>query len=310
MKQHLLILVVALLSNISVFAQTVITGTVVDKNNVPLIGVQVMPEAGGDIVTTDFDGRFEITVPEGTKLRFSMLGAKDQTQAAAEGMVIVMGGKKAAASNSGEWNWREKKWENFLTVTYGASENVFRWPSAQILGLRYGQCRQFGWFVEAMTGMGFHFNNVGGAYMYDKGSVYDNAYDPQLDVEGRVILTGDVSYQFLSAEVGVMCRLGCPLHLCVGGGYAYQSTTYKTTSGKWLEEANAWTNYAKPIPHCGQLDIDLVGQIKHVSILLGWGIIFRPNEGPADWGLKLGIGCALDAPKLNARSNAKKGGNK
>lgn len=310
MKHYLLILAVALLGNICAFAQTMITGTVVDKNNAPLIGVQVMPEAGGDAVTTDFDGRFEIAVPEGTKLRFSMLGAKDQTEAAAEGMVVVMGGKKAAVSNSGEWNWREKKWENFLLVTYGASNEVFRCPSAQILGLRYGQCRQFGWFVEAMTGLGFHFNNVGGAFMRDNGEVYNYSYDPQLDVEGRVILTGDVSYQFLSAEVGVMCRLGCPLYLCVGGGYAYQSTTYKTSSGKWLEKAYYTTNYAKPIPHCGQLDVDLVGQIKHVSILLGSGLIFRPNAGIVDFNLKLGIGCALDAPKLNARSNAKKGGNK
>lgn len=183
-------------------------------------------------------------------------------------------------------------------------------PSAQILGLRYGQCRQFGWFVEAMTGMGFHFNNVGGAYMYDKGSVYDNAYDPQLDVEGRVILTGEKSYQFLSAEVGAMCRLGCPLYLCVGAGYAYNSLTYQTTANKWLEKAFYRTNYAKPIPHCAQLDMDLIGNIKHVSLLLGCGLIFRPNTGIDDFYLKLGIGCALDAPRLNARYNAKKGGNK
>ncbi len=81
-----------MLCGMSVFAQSrKITGTVVDKDGQPLMGVQVKSESGDVAVTTDLDGRFEITVPEGSKLTFSMLGTKSKTKEASDGMVVMMG---------------------------------------------------------------------------------------------------------------------------------------------------------------------------------------------------------------------------
>lgn len=81
-----------MLCGMSVFAQSrKITGTVVDKDGQPLMGVQVKSETGDVAVTTDLDGRFEITVPEGSKLTFSILGTKSKTKEAADGMTVVMG---------------------------------------------------------------------------------------------------------------------------------------------------------------------------------------------------------------------------
>ncbi len=76
-----------MLCNIGMFAESKITGTVVDKDNQPLMGVQVKSETGDVAVTTDFDGRFEITVPEGSKLTFSILGTKSKTKEANDGCI-------------------------------------------------------------------------------------------------------------------------------------------------------------------------------------------------------------------------------
>ena len=95
MQRILLLFIVTLLCNVCLFAQNKIKGTVVDKDNQPLMGVQVKSETGDVAVTTDLDGRFEITVPEGSKLTFSMLGTKSKTKEAADGMTVVMGSGKS-----------------------------------------------------------------------------------------------------------------------------------------------------------------------------------------------------------------------
>lgn len=313
MKHYLLILAVALLGNICAFAQTMITGTVVDKNNAPLIGVQVMPEAGGDAVTTDFDGRFEIAVPEGTKLRFSMLGAKDQTEAAAEGMVVVMGGKKAAVSNSGEWNWREKKWENFLTVTYGLNplelaESLNNFASAQTFGLRYGQCRYVGWFVEANMGTGFHFNTPQVEYIEKDGKPY--LFDPTQNVYGIPVYTGRQSIQHVAGIAGIMVRLGIPLYANFGVGYAYHNKTLETNSGLWIPQNAS--------PHHLVFEELLSANVKNVNFLLGVDLIIPVSQGQKNnllgMNAKIGIGYTFPANRLNervaARQARKKGGNK
>lgn len=59
--------------------QRTITGTVVDNNNEPLIGVNVVVEGTSTGTATDFDGKFTLAISENdTKLLFSYIGYESQ----------------------------------------------------------------------------------------------------------------------------------------------------------------------------------------------------------------------------------------
>ena len=85
-----------------VSAQTVIKGVVVDDNNQPVIGASVMVDGASNAVVTDFDGAFEISVEEGSKLSIAMLGYRSVEQAAAQDMVVVLR-RKGAGSSDDDW---------------------------------------------------------------------------------------------------------------------------------------------------------------------------------------------------------------
>lgn len=63
----------------SVSQKHTVTGTVIDENGDPMIGVSVLQEGSSTGVATDFDGRFSLSVPTGATLHFSYIGYKPQT---------------------------------------------------------------------------------------------------------------------------------------------------------------------------------------------------------------------------------------
>jgi TonB-linked SusC/RagA family outer membrane protein len=78
-----LILAGILLFNISLFAQDgyVISGIVTDASNVPIPGVNVIVAGTSRGAATDFDGKYQLDVKNGEKLKFSFLGYITQTVA-------------------------------------------------------------------------------------------------------------------------------------------------------------------------------------------------------------------------------------
>ena len=62
------------------FAQNNITvsGTVLDEQSVPMIGVAVIQQGTSNGVSTDIDGKYTITVPQGANLEYSFIGYKTQ----------------------------------------------------------------------------------------------------------------------------------------------------------------------------------------------------------------------------------------
>lgn len=63
----------------AVDAKHTVSGTVIDENGDPMIGVSVMQEGTNNGVATDFDGNFTLSVPAGASLHFSYIGYKPQT---------------------------------------------------------------------------------------------------------------------------------------------------------------------------------------------------------------------------------------
>lgn len=81
----------ALMLVFSVAIQAQITGTVLeDATGYPVIGASILQIGTTNGVITDFDGNFELNVPEGTQIQISYMGFQTQTVAAKKGMVIKL----------------------------------------------------------------------------------------------------------------------------------------------------------------------------------------------------------------------------
>ena len=76
-----LTLLALLLFNVALFAQDgyTLSGTVVDENNVPIPGANVLISNTTTGTATDFDGNYEITVNNGDVLQFSYIGYVSQS---------------------------------------------------------------------------------------------------------------------------------------------------------------------------------------------------------------------------------------
>ena len=85
-------LVLALLLTVSAaaWAQQRISGTVRDGKGEALIGVSVKQAGTQNGVTTNVDGQFTLTVPQGANLEFTYIGYNSQTLRAQNGMVVTM----------------------------------------------------------------------------------------------------------------------------------------------------------------------------------------------------------------------------
>jgi TonB-linked SusC/RagA family outer membrane protein len=66
------------MSSFTVFAQQKLTGTVIDANSEPIIGVSVIEKGTTNGVATDVDGKFSISVSKGAVLQISYIGYMTQ----------------------------------------------------------------------------------------------------------------------------------------------------------------------------------------------------------------------------------------
>ena len=83
------LMALALMFSVAIQAQ--ITGTVLEEaTGEPVIGASILQVGTTNGVITDFDGNFELNVPEGTQIQISYMGFQTQTVAAKKGMVVRM----------------------------------------------------------------------------------------------------------------------------------------------------------------------------------------------------------------------------
>ena len=75
MKSKLFTCLAALLVSVTLMAQTKVTGVVKDAAG-PVIGAAVVEQGTSNGTTTDFDGRFELTVKAGATIEVSSIGYK------------------------------------------------------------------------------------------------------------------------------------------------------------------------------------------------------------------------------------------
>ena len=80
----------ALLASTVMYAQTEISGSVVDASGESVIGATVMEKGTSNGTITDFDGNFTIKVNEGVILVISYIGYQTQEVPAQQGMKVTL----------------------------------------------------------------------------------------------------------------------------------------------------------------------------------------------------------------------------
>jgi len=88
--KRLFLSLTVLLTSTLMYAQTQISGTVIDATGETIIGATVMEKGTSNGTITDFDGNFTIKVKDGTTLVFSYIGYESQELPAKNGMKVTM----------------------------------------------------------------------------------------------------------------------------------------------------------------------------------------------------------------------------
>lgn len=214
-----------------------VTGTVIGRNKEPLPGAKVEIIGQPYSVYTDLDGRFNIKCEPGAKkVRVSYPKARDVKKKIYPDMTVRIGR-----------TWRQVP-ENYQTffganVGFGMTEywgkyvpdNAYdEWFYAPTVSVMVGRVKAIGWYVKA-----FHSFSDEGDEFYQRAST-----------------TG--------AILGGMVRLGCPLHLYLGGGFGHTSLSKLDT-----DMYNPWS---------WQVDLGLLFRIKdHCGINLSMNVGSAPE---------------------------------
>jgi hypothetical protein len=262
-----------------------VSGVVVNSNGSPLIGVVVQNADGTVSTTTDFDGYFELSVPEGTQLEVAFLGYRSVNVPATKNMRIELREKGAKPKMPGKKE--EIPWSVFILAN-----GMSGIPFTPAVGLTIGMVRKGGWYVNFMTGFGFHFDDTDSYY----GKVnYTGQYTT------LPFYTGNKSNQTMAVTLGGLVRFGnAPVYMYLGAGWAYKSTTLETNNGKWVAYTTDPANNMSPM-HSVALEAGLLANIKGFALSIGYepmiGIGGRYSSKNAAHEIKIGLGGMFDCKR-------------
>lgn len=205
-----------------------VSGIVVDKKNQPMPGAKVEIVGLPYSVYTDFDGRFNIICETGAKkVRVTYPKFRPTEQKIKPDMTVRIGNRGRRWSPAPE----NYQWFAGANIGLGATSTSFDLPETSIYGadvyddsfiypnisIVVGRVKTIGWFAKA-------FINPSMGMIDDK---EDSEYP-----DNRCFNSGLI--------VGGMVRLGCPIYLCLGGGFAYTnlSAIPKTAYSHYSWQAN------------------------------------------------------------------------
>lgn len=224
----------------AVSAQDVVSGTVVDKDGNPLPGVKIEIPGTPETVISDLDGTFTINRSDLSrkKLLATYAGMSPRKMKMKDGMVVKM-------KETNWWNRKPDKWDWFVEAIVAVPNDLGN-DLNPAYGLMIGRVKKFGYYVKGVTNT-FGKDYEGWYYSYGTTSV------------GFV---DKMQSTYWSVTAGGIVRLGCPLHLYVGAGYAEYNAYFKNMSGKWYRgEYGGQSNFV--------IDFGLMMRIKRITISLG-----------------------------------------
>lgn len=187
MNRSFLLSLVLMLCCGACFAQTTVTGTVVDTKGNPMPGAKVQVKGTREYAITNMDGTFSINVPSTKyKLESQYAGWNTEIKHAEDGMTIKM-------QKTTWWNEMPMNWQWFAIATVAMPELNFKYSSP---GVMFGMVRNWGWYVKGY-------------------------YNGSLDTHDcGTWTTGNVKTKYWSVTGGVIKRMWSPIHLYLGLGTA------------------------------------------------------------------------------------------
>ena len=250
MKKIFVCLVFSALCIINAQAQMVLRGKIIDKDGLPVPGAKVSAKGGTESTLSEFDGNYCLIVGDNTKkVTVDYVGYNSRTVKVSDNNLdIVM-------IKSNIWNHIPSK-INWLVSVQSAFPESFEQPS---FGLMLGCVRKLGGYIRVTGGF------LPGQTM-DTGSVKATLKTPLTTVTG-----------------GAIIRLGCALHLTVGGGYAARKALL-TVEKDGISTA---TNLSEYSYSTAAADIGIMLVLGHFNI--NAGTIIPVTDGPCFIG-NFGVG--------------------
>ena len=200
-------------------AQVTYTGTVVDSKGTPMPGAKVQVKGTDESVITNMDGTFVVeTSRKKPKFTAKYAGWNAATKTASNGMTIKMSRSSWFSEKPSKYEW------------FGGVGLAFSRPDITPMspGIVIGRVKNWGWYVKG------HYN--GKAYNLD--DVDYTPYYGSYYVGSGAYHTGDLKHRYASVILGGLVRLGCPIYLNCGVGYAFRSVGVKTISGDYMKLDN------------------------------------------------------------------------
>lgn len=213
MNKLSLILCMLLVSVMYASAQNVVNGTVLDFEGNPIPGAKVEIVGSTESVITELDGTFRLEIQNpAKKVQVIYAGMQTKMQTIKPDMIIKL-------SKTNWWNVKPEKYNWLINVQGVFPESGMKNPS---WGLMVGRVKTIGWYVKGIYSSG---QSTDGDYVsYPEGSDLISYWT-----------TGKDKRSFYAATAGVLVRLGCPIYLYVGAGYANREVAWELADGTYAK---------------------------------------------------------------------------
>jgi len=154
--------------------------------------------------------------------------------------------------NANRWSGVYDNYQ-YLVAVQGVIPSNFQYDSPA-MGFTFGKVKELGWYAKALWTM----NNVKANYM--------------------------------SATVGGMMRMGCPIYLYLGGGVASRVVAGKLTDGNYYKDTKSPINSVGFVADAG-LMLRLNDFFVNAGVLVNFSDHFEGNISPASF--NVGVGCCF-----------------
>jgi len=216
MKKLFLLILIFLATTHYLSAQNIVSGTVTDRDGNPIPGAKVEIAGSTESVITELDGTFRLeTQSPARKVQVFYAGMQSKTQSIKPDMIIRL-------SKSNWWNSKPEKYDWLINVQGAFPEDGMKNPS---FGLMLGRVKSFGWYVK-------------GVYSPGKSTDCDYVSYPDDSDFISYWTTGKDKRSFYAATAGAIIRLGCPIHLYVGAGYANRKVAWELANGAYAKHTD------------------------------------------------------------------------
>lgn len=215
-KRILLLSLFLVATTLTLKAQNVVTGTVVDRDGNPILGAKVEIVGSMESTITELDGTFSLTTQASAeKVRVFYGGMQTKVKKVEPDMVIIL-------KETTLWNRKAEKYEWLISVQGAFPESGVKKSS---LGLMLGRVKSLGWYVK-------------GVYSPNQSTEGDYVSYPEDSDQTSYWTTGKDKRSFHAFTAGVMARLNSPIYAYLGVGYASRKVAWELADGCWFKNTD------------------------------------------------------------------------